>query len=80
MVVGVTVVMEVDVPCGIGKMFKERVHVFHSVLSEHIHNDLTSLVYAWVSICSLGSPCCLGITLNVWGFSDCGVEVGSNDE
>jgi hypothetical protein len=59
------------VTCVIAVNFEEIVHIFHYVLSEHVHNDFASLLYAWVSVCSLGSPYCPGITPVALGFSDC---------
>jgi hypothetical protein len=78
--VRVTDMVEVDVPCVIAFMFEEGVHVIHSVLSKHVHDDFSSLVYACVSVWSLVLPCCPGMTPVVWVFPDCGDKVGSYDD
>jgi hypothetical protein len=80
LVVRITTVVEVAVPGVVAMMFEEGVYVLHSVLSEHVQYDFYSLIYAWISIWSLGSPCCPGITLVVWVFSYCGIKVGSYDD
>jgi hypothetical protein len=75
--VRITATVEVDVPCVIAFMFEEGVNVLHSVLSKHVNNDFALLINAWISVRSLGSPCPPSNTPIVWGFSDCGVNVGS---
>jgi hypothetical protein len=45
-----------------------------------IHNGLASLFYAWFSVQSSGSPCCLGINQYVWVFSNYCIKVGSYDD
>jgi hypothetical protein len=42
-------VVEVDVPHDIDVMFEEGINILLDVLSEHVHDDFASLIYAWIS-------------------------------